>query len=421
MDNSIIGVAPIIEYDALQVGENTIQLSVTDASGETDEDQVLIYVEPLKDPGFVVGQVTGHTATVGSSAVFTVALTSQPTSDVVIELSVSDPLEATLTRESISFTPSNWMLAKAITVYGVNPDVVNGQQNYSVMLKPAVSNDINYRGLDPTDVSMYGIRLSTEDTGEPILWLSDIDYGFMPTIFYNGSKSLQHSLSGGPPGISVDEINGTLRWVAPESSEGEIIDVETQHTVDNLAYYTTTTLKVANSKKVEIDLIDGFSTVRDPDSNLDGFLFHAGDSAVDSPLVLKEVTGADLPTLPVGVSRVSSGFYSVSDTSTDVYVPIASLNLSEINSLEIYKWSPSQYIWLPVSLDWDVVSKDGIDFVRLPVASLHGLSFVGTQAVSSKKVVNAGIQFKESTSFDPVGKLCIPKISILSQYNWENG
>src|SRR5256885_295352 len=60
-------------------------------------------------PGIAVNPTSGLTTTeAGGTATFTVALTSQPTANVTIGLSSSDPSEGTVAPASLTFTPANW-------------------------------------------------------------------------------------------------------------------------------------------------------------------------------------------------------------------------------------------------------------------------------------------------------------------------
>ena len=88
--------------------------------------------------GFTVTQSGGSTtvAESGSTDTFTVALTSQPTNDVVISVTSADTGEATVDKAQLTFTNGNWNNAQAVTVTGVNDDLDDG--NISVTITLAV-------------------------------------------------------------------------------------------------------------------------------------------------------------------------------------------------------------------------------------------------------------------------------------------
>ncbi|MFL5327544.1 MAG: DUF4347 domain-containing protein [Gemmataceae bacterium] len=110
-----------------------------------DDDVVGITVSPTS------GLVTTEA---GGKATFTVVLTSQPTANVIVPISSSDPAEGTVSSPSLTFTPANWKVPQTITITGVDDFVDDGDQAYTVILGTALSSDGKYNGLDPADVSV---------------------------------------------------------------------------------------------------------------------------------------------------------------------------------------------------------------------------------------------------------------------------
>jgi hypothetical protein len=105
--------------------------------------------------GIVVTPTTGLTTTEGlGTATFTVVLTSQPTADVVIGLSPSDPTEGTVSSASLTFTSANWNVAQTVTVTGADDVLDDGDIAHSIVLAPANSADLIYNGIDPADVAL---------------------------------------------------------------------------------------------------------------------------------------------------------------------------------------------------------------------------------------------------------------------------
>lgn len=90
----------------------------------------------------------------GSSASFTVVLDSAPLALVTIPVSSSDTSEGTVAVSSLAFLPSNWNVPQTITVTGVDDALVDGDITYSILLGTAVSADINWNGINPSDVSI---------------------------------------------------------------------------------------------------------------------------------------------------------------------------------------------------------------------------------------------------------------------------
>lgn len=86
------------------------------------------------------------TTEAGGKAAFTVTLNTQPSAEVSIALSSSDPTEGTISPLSLVFTPANWNVPQTITVTGINDALIDGDQAYTVNLAPAISADPAYDG-----------------------------------------------------------------------------------------------------------------------------------------------------------------------------------------------------------------------------------------------------------------------------------
>jgi hypothetical protein len=98
-----------------------------------------------------------------TSDTFEVRLTTQPSAQVVVGLSVNDPSEASLDTTELVFTESNWQTPQTVVVTGVDDDEVDGNQPFVVQTAPAQSEDDAYRGKNPPDV--MGLTLDDETAG----------------------------------------------------------------------------------------------------------------------------------------------------------------------------------------------------------------------------------------------------------------
>src|SRR5678815_4455298 len=85
---------------------------------------------------------------------FTIVLNSQPTADVTIGLSSSDPSEGTVSLASVTFTTANWNAPRTVTVTGVNDLIDDGDTAYTIVTAAATSSDPSYNGLNATNVSV---------------------------------------------------------------------------------------------------------------------------------------------------------------------------------------------------------------------------------------------------------------------------
>ncbi len=146
--------APATSSDSAYTNLNAIDLSVTNI----DDDAIGVTVTPT----------TGLTTTeAGGTATFTMVLTSQPTADVTIPLSSSDPTEGTVTPLSVTFTPANWNVPQTITVTGVNDLVADGNVAYSIVTGAITSADSAYAALVVANVDV--INLDDDTSGVAIV------------------------------------------------------------------------------------------------------------------------------------------------------------------------------------------------------------------------------------------------------------
>ena len=113
---------------------------------DDDSAGVLIVLVKGIDPGNANRLVTDES---GSTATFTVALTSRPADEVVIPLQSSNEKEGTLWTSSLTFTSENYAAAQTVTIAGAGIDdkIADGNQPYYITVGPAVSsNDSNFNG-----------------------------------------------------------------------------------------------------------------------------------------------------------------------------------------------------------------------------------------------------------------------------------
>ena len=93
----------------------------------------------LSPPGVVVNES-------GTTATFTVALTSKPVQNVAVTLASSNPAKGTGSPTLMTFTPGNWSKPQTATVRGVDNLIMDGPIQYSINLS-VVSDDPVYAPL----------------------------------------------------------------------------------------------------------------------------------------------------------------------------------------------------------------------------------------------------------------------------------
>jgi hypothetical protein len=93
----------------------------------------------------------------GDTAVFTVSLTSQPSSSVTIPVGSTDTSEGTVSTSSLIFDSNNWESGLTVTITGIDDQIVDFDVPYTITLGQASSSDLLYNGYDPEDVSVINL------------------------------------------------------------------------------------------------------------------------------------------------------------------------------------------------------------------------------------------------------------------------
>jgi hypothetical protein len=90
----------------------------------------------------------------GSTGVFKLSLSSEPISSVTIQVNSSDTTEGNVGNVSaITFTPLSWS-SQAVTVTGVDDDVVDGNISFFALFGSTTSSDSNYHDIDGKNVDV---------------------------------------------------------------------------------------------------------------------------------------------------------------------------------------------------------------------------------------------------------------------------
>ena len=104
--------------------------SVTGASLTiTDDDTAGLAVSPTTSTSSRL-----QTTEAGGTDTFTVALTSEPTGNVELDLASSDGTEGAVSPSSLTFTASNWQTAQTVTLTGQDDSIADGSRDYQVTL-----------------------------------------------------------------------------------------------------------------------------------------------------------------------------------------------------------------------------------------------------------------------------------------------
>lgn len=134
--------------DANYFAHKASDVSVTN----NDDDSAGVNILPLPSPTPAI-----TTEKSAGKSTFTVALSSFPTDDVTFSVTSTASKEGVVSPATLKFTPANGKTPQTVTVTGVNDDVADGDQQYTVRLSNGVSNDKNYAGKFGIDLPFVNV------------------------------------------------------------------------------------------------------------------------------------------------------------------------------------------------------------------------------------------------------------------------
>lgn len=124
--------------DAVADGDVAYNISVltnsSDPSYHLLSDSISVTNQDDDSVSLNVSAISGDTSEAGDSGTFTVSLGSAPTADVTVSVVSSNTDEGTVDLGSLTFTPANWNVAQTVTVAGVDDNVADGDQAYTIDL-----------------------------------------------------------------------------------------------------------------------------------------------------------------------------------------------------------------------------------------------------------------------------------------------
>ncbi|MBN2303626.1 MAG: hypothetical protein JXQ72_04075, partial [Anaerolineae bacterium] len=114
--------------------------------------EVTVNITDNDMPGIAVNPVALTISEPNETDTFNIALSTMPSDNVSVGLSVSDPSECSVTPASVTIIPSAWTTGANVTVQAVDDAIMDGDQTCTVITAPAVSTDAGYNGVDPANV-----------------------------------------------------------------------------------------------------------------------------------------------------------------------------------------------------------------------------------------------------------------------------
>jgi len=195
--------------------------TVLDADGDGDLDIYMgdvsgaLYLSEYMPDGLDIDIGSGLTTTeAGGTALFTIALASQPSADVVIGLSSSDETEGTVSPASLTFTHDNWDEPQLATITGVDDSEDDGTKNYAINLDVA-STDLGYDGMAITPLTVSNVDDEGPDAVEDLSAEAIHIFSFDKIVVIDAGENVIEK-------IEVLNINGTLMIAQKVNSTGRI-------------------------------------------------------------------------------------------------------------------------------------------------------------------------------------------------------
>lgn len=165
-----------------------------------------------------------QTTSAGGTASFQMVLTSQPSTNVLIGLTSSNPQAGTVSQSAVLFTPANWNVAQTVTVTAQSAPAAGGSQSFRIIPGPALSGDANYQGRTAAEVTVINRATVPLPVATPP--------GGGATVLSGASASALAPSTNGPgntstpspvPGVAAGMTGGSVETVAGPSAAAGFI------------------------------------------------------------------------------------------------------------------------------------------------------------------------------------------------------
>ena len=138
-----------------ETGTNTftLEISVFDPNNSFDTGTVTLTLNNQKE--YIVNSFDEKPVSeTGTTNTFSIVLDTQPTDDVIFEITSSDEDEAIVTG-TVTFTNADWNIAQTVTITGVDDALIDGTQTSTITISIASSNDLEYASLSSQTLNIY--------------------------------------------------------------------------------------------------------------------------------------------------------------------------------------------------------------------------------------------------------------------------
>ncbi len=151
------------QNDSIKDGDQTFRINMTVVSQKDlrfsglKPTPVHVINKDNDHAAFEIGKISGPTNEKGKKAEVTIRLKSEPTHSVIVGVASSHPSEGIVKQEKLFFTVDNWNRFHVISVQGQDDQIMDGNRQYQIVFKEAVSMDPNYHGLIPQSVPVVNL------------------------------------------------------------------------------------------------------------------------------------------------------------------------------------------------------------------------------------------------------------------------
>jgi len=140
--------------DEVFEGEHTGLLTQTISSNDTNFDgievaPITVAIADNDSAGLLLSKTDVTVSEAGTTDIYTLALISQPTTDVTVIFDGGEQLETPL---PLTFTPDNWDQAQTVTVAAIDDETFEGDHT-GTLVQSVSSNDANYEGIEVTPIT----------------------------------------------------------------------------------------------------------------------------------------------------------------------------------------------------------------------------------------------------------------------------
>ena len=188
----------------------TITVMVKDASSDDSFDALTdqtagITLTDDDTAGFTVSKIALTIDENAGTGSFTVVLNSEPTSDVVFDVTSDKTDEATIDKSTLTFTSANWDTSQTVTVTGVDDDIDRDDTaTITVAVKDASSDDT----FDALTDQTVGITLTDDDVA-PTVSTSAVSSITSSSVTMGGDMSDKGSADVTETGVVYSSINAS--------------------------------------------------------------------------------------------------------------------------------------------------------------------------------------------------------------------